>query len=97
MGLNALTGLILASDINIMTIKEKIYNYPTRHKEGFIWSEIECLIKEYNNFDMDKFKSAMNGNTCMMIDDEIIHYHCDVFKALLCGIEKRNLRPSEWD
>ena len=33
----------------------------------------------------------------MMKDNEIIQYHCDIEKALLCGIEKRNLRSYEWD
>ena len=80
-----------------MNIREKVYNYPTKHKEGFVKSEVDELLKEYLNVDMEKFNSALMGNTCMMKDNEIIQYHCDIEKALVCGIEKRNLRLSEWD
>ena len=80
-----------------MNIREKVYNYPTKHKEGFVQSEVDELLKEYPNVDMEKFNSALMGNTCMIKDNEIIQYHCDIEKALVCGIEKRNLRQSEWD
>lgn len=80
-----------------MNIREKVYNYPTKHKEGFIQSEINALLKEYPNVDMEKFNSALMGNTCMVKDNEIIQYHCDIVKALRCGIEKRNLYQWEWD
>jgi hypothetical protein len=80
-----------------MNIKEKVYNYPTKHKEGFLQSEIEELLKEYPNIDMEKFNSSLWGNTCMIKDDEMVQYHCDIEMALLCGIEKRDLRNYEWD
>jgi hypothetical protein len=80
-----------------MNIKEKVYNYPTKHREGFLQSEIEELLKEYPNIDMEKFNSSLWGNTCMIKDDEMVQYHCDIEMALLCGIEKRDLRNYEWD
>jgi hypothetical protein len=80
-----------------MNIMEKVYNYPTKHKEGFIQSEVDALLKEYPNVDMEKFNSALMGNTCMVKDNEIVQYNCDIAKALLCGIEKRNLSIYEWD
>ena len=46
---------------------------------------------------MNKFDDAMRGNTCMIIDDEIIHYHCDVYNAIICGSQNRNLNGWEWD
>ena len=80
-----------------MNIHEKVYNYPTKHKEGFVQSEVDALLKDYPNIDMEKFNSALRGNTCMVKEGEIIQYHCDIEKALICGIEKQNLRGYEWD
>lgn len=79
-------------------VYDKVYNYKTKHEEGFIKSEIDDLLKDYPNIDMDKFNDAMMGNTCIMNEaDGIIIYHCDVEKALICGIEKRGLYSWEWD
>ncbi len=78
-------------------IKEKVYNFKTKYKEGFIQSEIETLLKDYPKINIEKFNNALMGNTCMLINDEIITYHCDIEKALLCGIENRELRSWEWD
>jgi hypothetical protein len=80
-----------------MNIREKVYNYPTKHKEGFVQSEVDTLLKEYPNVDMEKFNSELMGKTFMMKDNEIIQYHYDIEKALQCGIEKRHLRQLEWD
>ena len=36
---------------------------------------------------MDKFNDAMMGNTCQVSEEgKAIMYHCDVYKALNCGI-----------
>lgn len=78
-------------------IREKVYNFKTKNKEGFIQSEIDALLKDYPNINMDKFNSALMGITCMRINDETVIYHCDIDKALRCGIENRNLRIEEWD
>ena len=80
-----------------MNIKEKIYGYPTKYKEGFIQTEVDNLLKNYPNIDMDKFNSALMGNTCMVKNNEVIQYHCDILTALLCGIEKRDIHEYEWD
>jgi len=79
-------------------VYDKVYSYKTKYPQGFIASEIEELLKEYPNIDMKSFDDAMMGNTCMVSpDNEAIIYHCDIEKALLCGIEKRGLYLSEWD
>lgn len=76
-----------------------VYNYKTKYKEGFINVEQEELIKLYPGIDMKKYDNAMMGNTCMMSEDGngFIMYHCDVYKALQCGIEGRELTVEEWD
>jgi len=79
------------------SIKYLVYNYKTKYKEGFIQPEIDELLKNFPNIDMDKFNNALIGITCMSKDNQLIIYHCDIEKALYCGIEKRNLRSYEWD
>lgn len=89
-----MTKLSTQQQREIMT---KVYEYDTKHTQGFIKSEIEELLKLYPEINMDKFNNALGGNTCMRIDNEIITYHCDIYKAVLCGLENRNLSLSEWD
>ena len=80
------------------SLKDLVYSYPTKSKYGFTDSEQKEIIKNFPNINMEKYYSAMFGNTCMMNDDkEIISYHVDVLKALRCGIENRDLNESEWD
>lgn len=78
-------------------IRKKIYNFKTKNEEGFVQSEIDTLLKDYPDINMDKFNSALMGNTRVTVDNEIVMYHCDIEKALRCGVENRNLRSWEWD
>lgn len=81
-----------------MTIKETVDSYKTKYKQGFTSSEVDDIVKtSYSDINMDKFNNALRGNTCMLIDNEIIFYHCDIIKALKCGVENRDLYPYEWD
>lgn len=74
-----------------------VYKFPTKHEEGFTKKEQEELIKKFPNINKKKYDEAMFGNTCMMKDNQIITYHCDVYTALLCGIENRGMTQAEWD
>ena len=76
-----------------------VYNYPTKHKEGFIQTEQEELIKQFPDINMDKYNNAMMGNTCMMDKETggFIIYHCDVLTALRCGLENRDMYAWECD
>ena len=78
-------------------IREKVYNYETKNKQGFVQSEIDDLLKDYPGINMDKFNSALMGITCMRIDGETVIYHCDIHQAIVCGIEGRDLNSLEWD
>lgn len=78
-------------------IKQKIDNYNTKYKQGFINTEIEDILKEYPNINMDKFNNALMGISCMVINNETVIFHCDIEKAIRCGIENRNLNFWEWD
>lgn len=74
-----------------------IQEYPTKYKQGFTSEEILTLISKFHRLHKDKFYDALNGNTCMIVNTEIIHYHCDILTALRCGLENRSINQSEFD
>lgn len=78
-------------------IEKKVNTFKTKYKIGFTQEEIEELLKSYPNVNKDKFSEATDGNTVQLRDDKIVQYHCDIIKAIVCGLENRRLRASEWD
>jgi len=77
-------------------LEDKVYNYNTKYKAGFIKSEIEQLLEELN-INEKRFYKALGVNTCMMLDGNIITYHEDVLKGVVCAIENREQNSLEWD
>lgn len=77
-------------------VEEFIYEYSTKHKQGFTVYEINTILEEYG-IDKNNFYTALGVNTCMIIDNEFITYHCDVLKGLRCVIENREQTFEEWD
>jgi len=47
--------------MSTQSLEEKVYSFPTKHKEGFIQSEIDELLKQFYDVHMDKFNDAMTG------------------------------------
>lgn len=87
--------------VEVKDVEEYIYDFPTKYEEGFTGKEVDH-IKElftgmYPDFSKDAFLAAFRGNTCMVKEGVVINYHCDVVKAVLCGIENRDLKLSEFD
>lgn len=80
-----------------MNIADTVYNFKTKYKEGFTEPEITELLKQFPNINQRFFDGALMGITCMRINDETVIYHCDIEKAIRCGLENRNLRLGEWD
>jgi len=79
-------------------LENLVYNYKTTHKQGFLFSEEMEILKQFPDINIDKYNDAMRGNTCQMDEKGgFIIYHCDVFHALLCGLENRDLTLEEWD
>jgi len=75
-----------------------IYEYPTKSEYGFTQKEIEELLKKLPKINMDKYNSAMMVNTCMLNENkEMINYHCDVYTAISCGLENRDMNWFEFD
>lgn len=82
--------------MNYKELKDLVYNYPTKYEFGFIRSEMEQLIVKLN-LDHLKFNENLGINTCMMIDNEVITYHCDILLAVNLTIENRKAKGHEWD
>lgn len=78
-------------------IENIVKNFKTKYQEGFTNDEIVILLKQFPNINMEKFNKAFNGNTCMLIGQNVIHYHCDIINALRCGTENRDLTLMEGD
>lgn len=74
-----------------------VYNFKTKHKGGFLRSEVEQLLQNYPNIEMDKFADALTGVTCEVVGEESLFYPNDIEKALRCAIEKRGLHTFEMD
>lgn len=88
--------------MNKNKIKDDVFklvylDFKTKYEHGFVKDEIKEITEMFPMLNMDRFNDALMGITCMMIDNEIIIYHCDIEKALLCGIESRSLYSYEFD
>jgi len=80
-----------------VNLHDLVYNFKTKHKGGFTEADQQKLLKKFPKINMEKYKNAMMGHTCVMVDGELVIYHCDVLGALRCGLENRNLTEAEWD
>lgn len=74
-----------------------VYSWPCKNAGGYTQEEMDELLKKFPDINMEKFDKALMGNTCMLVEGETIRYHCDILKALRCGIENRDLHLWEWD
>lgn len=74
-----------------------VYNYPTKYREGFTNSEIEEVLKNFPNLNRKFYDNTLYGTTCMMIDNEMITYHCDIENAIICGLRGTNIGGIKWD
>lgn len=82
--------------LTLKTLCSVIDNYPTKHKHGFIRSEIDTLLKKYK-INTTKFNTNLGMNTCMIIDGDIITYHSDIELALKCTLRGTKKNVFEWD
>jgi hypothetical protein len=77
--------------------RETVENFKTKSEYGFTSKETEELLKSFPNINMEKFNSALGCHTVMIIDGEIITYHCDIITAITCSVEDRDINISEFD
>lgn len=62
-------------------LKLLVKKIKTKHKKGFLDSEIHDLITK-QNIDKIKFFEILGVNTCLIINGELITYKHDVLNAL---------------
>jgi hypothetical protein len=77
-------------------IKKEVYEFQTKYTSGFTYSEITELLEKLN-INEKRFNKAMGVNTCMVIDGQVINYHADIVKGVICAIEDRGQNIFEWD
>lgn len=84
---------------DFMTYKEledKVYNYPTKHEEGFMREEMQALVNEMN-LNLASFYEKLGVNTGLMKGKDSITYHTDVLKGIVCVLENHEQNIFEFD
>lgn len=80
------------------TLSDLVNNYPTKHPEGFLESEIKTLLKEhYPALSLEQFNKEFGIQTVGVIDNQTILYHCDVRAALNSLVNGISQHPLAWD
>jgi hypothetical protein len=82
--------------MKLTKLEQAVYGFKTKNKEGFTSSEMQEIVKKFE-VDKDKFNKALGTNTCIMIDGEVITYHCDVASALHQVLTNKPQHPFDWD
>ena len=67
-------------------LTEFIDTYPTKYQHGFLGSETKEILEKFE-IDKEKFYTALGVNTCMVMEGQILNYHCDIELALACGLK----------
>lgn len=80
-----------------MKLKNLVFGYNTKNPEGFVPYEQKKLLEDFPQINKEKYFDALTGITCMMINGELVIYHDDIFTALLCGLENRDMYSYEVD
>lgn len=70
-------------------IRDRVYSFKTKYKEGFTNSEIDTLLEEYPEVNRDRFNDSLIGNAYMEKGGEMVIYHIDVVIALRYGMGKK--------
>lgn len=84
--------------INFKELKDKVYNYPTKHFEGFLEEELKQLLqKEFPKIKLEDYHSKLGVHTAMLKEDGIITYHSDVILGITCCLENREISLLEFD
>lgn len=81
-----------------MNLRDKIRNFPTKHKEGFLREEIEELLKDFPTINRQAFDESLLGITCVEVgESDLITYHCDIEYAIHNGYRNDDLQFIYWD
>lgn len=72
-----------------------IYNYVSKYEDGFIESEIQDILSRYPEIDTDIFDNCLFGDTCAIIDGELVRYRTDISHAMVVALENKGRRYYE--
>ena len=78
-------------------LEDLVYNYKTKYETGFLADEQKELLKQFPDINMDKYFDVLTGITCVIESEGIVTYNCDILLAIVCGLENREMLPSEFD
>ena len=80
-------------------VEELLDRYPNEYEQGFTKKEINNILKFFDigEIAMDNYEDAMTGNTGALVDGEFLTYDTDLRRAIIAGLERRNLKTGEWD
>lgn len=78
-------------------ITKTVNRFKTKYKEGFIYSEIKLLLKQFTKVSYKKFNKALGAITCIYLHQEVVIYKHDVTKAIDLCMKKRTIKLEEWD
>jgi hypothetical protein len=72
-----------------MTLLEHmVYCYPSKYGLGLIREELKGILDTFG-VDHDEFNEEFIGNTCALIDGNVIMYHHDILKVIrIIGYKK---------
>ena len=69
-------------------IREAVFNFPTKHKQGFVKEEIKELLKKFPDISILRFEDSLECITVMRIQNEIVIYRHDIVNAIYSGIRQ---------
>jgi len=78
-------------------VQNYLDNFVKKYDAGFTKDDINVIINYFDIMNMSKFQSTLEGITGIVIEGEFVTYYTDVHKAILCGLENRDLTLTEWD
>lgn len=70
--------------------------YGTKYPQGYTTKELLELIEIFE-LEETSFWKALRGCTGMLIGEDFITYKIDVYHAVICALENRELKNTEWD
>lgn len=80
---------------------DKLYcvvnSFNTSFYEGYSKEDVKRLLEKFPHINKEKFDNALMGNTCVVVNEEMVMYRHYILTALRCGIENRDMYLWEWD
>ena len=83
------------TDKKLSELYQVVFDYETKHDEGFTRNELKQLCDKYK-VDVNKFNNALGVITGIIINGDSLFYHSDVYYAMKKCLGY-STTVSEWD